>query len=388
MGNVYLLFLVSFLCQSVTASVPYLFALTRQFGGSVETVLFLQFEFIVLLALLQVPTGRFADRYGCKTAIMIGVIASLIGSACYLFGHSLAVFCVGEAIWATGASFVLGADSALLKSSLQESGKSEEFQRYRSRLALLQTASRSLFFVIGGILSAYSLYAPFVLVVCFLTAAFIASLFLQELANEVPVQVRELRSMCGEYLHLGSATGKIVYAQAVALSATYIGFWLSTPWLESHDCDPFTIGLVLALLALSAMIASTIAGRLRVGGSIFAFTLLMMAAFLGFLFLSLPSFYLGLLGLLLQKAVYGFTDVLLESHLLDIGRRHERATILSIAGMLRNFFMAATLLFCILLDSFLSLSGIFLILATLGFAATIALGVLKRYDSVRNYCKS
>ena len=356
MRNVRLLMGIAFFSEAVAACVPYLFPLARQFGGTENTVLWLQLDFIILLAVLQLPTGLFADRRSYKRSILYGSLIIMTGSALYLFGRSLWVLFLAEGIWALGSGLIQGADTSLLQATLDQDGRSSEFQKLRGKLAAIRTSSRIGYFFIGGYLVEINLYAPFALAAGFLCCSFVLSLILQDtrlIKKKERAAPRQLRTICVEYLNPATFIGQIVIAQALILSSTYIGFWLSTPWMEERSVRYADIGMYLSLLAGLAAISHMVAAHRRLStDSLLPYAKFMVVVVAGFFLLSSGNLALGILGLGLHKIAYGFTDILIDKQLMLVANRDERATILSIAGMLRNACMSFLLLVCIGLREF------------------------------------
>lgn len=364
MKNVWLLFSIAFFSESVAACVAYLYPLTKVYGGNVNTVLLLQLEFIILLALFQLPTGRFADRVSFKASITLGLLTVFCGSLVYVVADHLLVFFLAEAIWAVGASFIQGADISLLEASLiKKGGDANCFQKYRGYLGALRTVSRIGFFCIGGFLVESWLYAPFLLSTGFLGIACVLSLFLKNAklpAINARAAPRKTSAICVQYLNPQSFTGRVICAQALILSGTYIGFWLSMPWMESLQVGHAEIGVSLALLAGVSAASNLLASNWKIREhSMRPYIFLVLTTVSGFYLLTLGSLTIGLVGLALHKVVFGFTDVIVDRHLLEVASEDEKATITSLSGMVRNACMAFFLLLCIVAESYLDIAGRF-----------------------------
>lgn len=364
MKNVWLLFSIAFFSESVAACVAYLYPLTKVYGGNVNTVLLLQLEFIILLAFFQLPTGRFADRVSFKTSITLGLLIVFCGSLIYVVADHLLVFFLAEAVWAVGASFVQGADISLLEASLiKNGGDASSFQKYRGYLGALRTGSRIGYFCIGGFLVESWLYAPFLLSAGFLGIACVLSLFLdntKSTAKNARAAPRKTTVICVQYLNPQSFTGRVIFTQALILSGTYMGFWLSMPWMESLHVSQAEIGISLAILAGVSAASNLLASGWRVRAhSLRPYTFLVLTTVSGFYLLTLDSLTAGLLGLALHKIVFGFTDVIVDRHLLEAASEDEKATITSLSGMVKNASMAFFLLICIAAEKYMEIGGRF-----------------------------
>jgi MFS family permease len=106
----------------------------------------------IAITLLEVPTGRFADRYGHRRSLILGsaiqVAAMLL---CWLAegvsGLVLASLCV-----ALGDTFRSGADQALLFESCVAAGRPQRFQQIEAKTHSLGLIGLVVMMVAGGIL--------------------------------------------------------------------------------------------------------------------------------------------------------------------------------------------------------------------------------------------
>jgi MFS family permease len=106
----------------------------------------------IAITLLEVPTGRFADRVGHRRSLILGsavqVIAMLL---CWLAegvsGLMLASLCV-----ALGDTFRSGADQALLFESCVAEGQPQRFQQIEAKTHSLELIGLVVMMVAGGLL--------------------------------------------------------------------------------------------------------------------------------------------------------------------------------------------------------------------------------------------
>ena len=106
----------------------------------------------IAITLLEVPTGRFADRFGHRRSLILGsaiqVVAMLL---CWLAegvsGLVLASLCV-----ALGDTFRSGADQALLFESCVAEGQPQRFQQIEAKTHSLELIGLVAMIVAGGVL--------------------------------------------------------------------------------------------------------------------------------------------------------------------------------------------------------------------------------------------
>src|SRR5579883_2689737 len=92
--------------------------LQRERGLSLAQITALDAPFWLISLLAQVPTGAFADRFGRRTALVVGAL--ILAAAYLVFGiaSSYPIILASYALWAIGMAFGQGADLALLYDDL------------------------------------------------------------------------------------------------------------------------------------------------------------------------------------------------------------------------------------------------------------------------------
>jgi len=104
----------------------------------------------IAITLLEVPTGRFADRFGHRCSLIVGSAIQVIGMLlCWLAegvpGLVMASLCV-----ALGDTFRSGADQALLYESCVAAGEPQRFQQIEAKTHSLELIALVALMTIGG----------------------------------------------------------------------------------------------------------------------------------------------------------------------------------------------------------------------------------------------
>ena len=104
----------------------------------------------IAITLLEVPTGRFADRFGHRCSLIVGSAIQVIGMLlCWLAegvpGLVMASLCV-----ALGDTFRSGADQALLYESCVAAGEPHRFQQIEAKTHSLELIALVALMTIGG----------------------------------------------------------------------------------------------------------------------------------------------------------------------------------------------------------------------------------------------
>ena len=123
----------------------WLFAHFTYFLGTIVDVIFW-----VVSLLVAMPAGAFADRYGRKRAVVLGIGIWMSGIVSFGLSDSFPTFALSNAIWAFGAGFLWGAGSAYLYDTLVEVHAEARYPAVSSRAALYSYLGTALASLLGG----------------------------------------------------------------------------------------------------------------------------------------------------------------------------------------------------------------------------------------------
>lgn len=102
------------------------------------------------LALLEVPTGWFADRFGHRASLITGSTVQVLGMLCCWLGQGMPGLIAASLLVALGDGFRSGADQALLYRSCVCLGREEGFQPIEARTRAVQLAAMVGLVLAGG----------------------------------------------------------------------------------------------------------------------------------------------------------------------------------------------------------------------------------------------
>lgn len=245
--------------RGFTLTVPVIVVLFRENGLSVQDVFVLQGWFALVVVLLEVPSGYFADVFGKKSAIVIGTWSSCLGFLVYAISGGFWMFALAETILGIGCGFMSGSDSAMLYDTLAELGTSEAYRRRESANHGFGMFFESIASVLGGILAAVSLYVP---LYADAAVGFVSVLVARSLVE--PSIILSSKSMKWQ-LAIVEVSGTLfrnalirwlsIYA-AVVQSSTLILFWLIQPYLMAMHIPIELFGIILACLMMVGAVSS------------------------------------------------------------------------------------------------------------------------------------
>ena len=179
--------------------------LRKDIGLSFTTIMMLELYFQTLITVLEIPTGMVADAIGRKWSLAAGAVALTIAVGALGMAtpdNWFPWFLTSWTVWAFAATFINGADAALVYESLLASERGEEFADWLGRVTTIVLAAMVGAMFIGGRLGEYGYRVPILVHAAILPVAIFAALRLREpprAGNRAPARpgeiVREMRGL-------------------------------------------------------------------------------------------------------------------------------------------------------------------------------------------------
>lgn len=158
-----LLVLTRFFAAGFAAGTPGITALWEDKGLSRSDFYLLEIFFALALLLLEIATGRFADRFGKVGTMKLGFVALTVAALVYWKASGFAGFLVGEVVAALGLALISGTDEALMFRSNVVLGQEKAHQRWWTLCVSSSFVAMAIFAIVGARLSEVSLSSPFLL---------------------------------------------------------------------------------------------------------------------------------------------------------------------------------------------------------------------------------
>jgi MFS family permease len=112
----------------------------------------------ITAALLDVPTGIFADRLGRKRTVILGALAGVIYAIFYALGGGLGYWFLALGGFFEGLSraFYSGNNNALLHNMLSDEGMDHEYHEYSGKLRAMFQVGLAASAIVGGLIANWS----------------------------------------------------------------------------------------------------------------------------------------------------------------------------------------------------------------------------------------
>lgn len=178
-GNVFKLNVIKF-AKWFSLVMPIIVPFYKDNHLSITEIMILKAVYSVVIVMLELPSGYFADVVGRKKMLVIGAFLGAAGFITYSLTHSYLGFLIAEIALGAGQSFISGADSAMLYDTLASGKRQNEYTRYEGINTSVGNFSEAFAGLAGGALALASLRLPFYFQAIIASAAIPAALTLVE----------------------------------------------------------------------------------------------------------------------------------------------------------------------------------------------------------------
>jgi MFS family permease len=214
------------------------------------------------LALLEIPTGWFADRVGHRASLIAGSVVQVAGMLCCWLGRGVPGLIAASLLVALGDAFRSGADQALLYRSCARLGREHDFQTIEARARAAQQAALVGLVIAGGaIVNAWGFAAGWAMEtgLCAVGAAIACAM------TEPPpaaVETEDATRAAGRTSDLLPLIALIAPAALLGAAASATSFLAQT----TGGWDPGGVTIFVAIVSLAEAAGSAAAIRVRCAG--------------------------------------------------------------------------------------------------------------------------
>lgn len=337
-GNIWKTYAFQIFDVSISFMVPIIVLFWQGNGLSLTEIMILQSFFSIAVTVLEVPSGYFADIHGRKKSLLIGAIGLTIGIIAYSLGTDFISFLIAELFLAVGASFISGADSALLYDSLKDLGREKEYKAIWGSASFYALIGMAVANIIGGFVGKVDLRYPLYIAIPLTALMIPLALSVQEPKRHKKIYEKgyahELFRILHEDVWKNPKLRWIMIYGAFLLTMVQGALWLYQPYMKMTGLDVAYFGIVFALFnvvaGLSAKYSENIEKKIGNNAS-FIFLIIIIAV--SFFLMSTFLFVFSFLFILLHQFVRGSSKVFISDAIHNIASSDHRATIISTQSM-------------------------------------------------------
>jgi len=337
--------------------------------------------FMVSMALFQIPTGGFADSFGHKESVVIGLIIHSLSFLIFaLFPHFLG-FVIGMLLAALGLAFQTGAYSSLMLNILGKIDRKNEFEKVIGRCnSLFETSAISACFI-GPMIYKYYPRSTQVIafLVMFLSGIVVCSVKWDFVKNENFIHTYILKIRKGTILTIKNIRllSLVVIGIALTVSRMVMNQNITQPYQIQIGIDVGNIGIVAALVGIITILVSSAAYKIskRVSPVSSILLMLLVPAFSCFVLGVNNNLIIGVLFTLIFYSGHAYRDPVLSKIINDEVTDTERSTMVSTTVFLSSIIVGILFPFW---GKIIDISGIRVVLYSLG-VFTLIIGISGSY---------
>lgn len=319
------------------AGTPGITALWHDRGLSTGDFYLLEILFAIALVVLEVATGRFADRFGEVRTMKLGFVALTLGALTYAEATGFGSFLLGEVLAALGIALISGTDESLMFRSNAALGYDKKaHQRWWTFSVGASFVSAGLFAVVGAQLSEVDLGAPFLFCAGIMVLGLVLCFALVTPPKGRAIENGTLREAVTAIVFSSSRIRWMALAPGFVAGLNQTFLWMYPEYLAECGIGRGESGYVFALFNLVAGVtAISIRKVTDTRRSVWIFFALICA--LGGSTIGLVGMVGGLAWLLIlpQQMVRSISGALFSSSINDAIPEAVRVTALSVRNALR-----------------------------------------------------
>jgi len=314
-------------------------------GLNLTQIMILQSLFSIVIILLEIPTGYFADIYGRKKALIISGMGIFGGIVIYSISYNFLEFLIGECLFAIGLSFYSGASSAFIYDTLKDLKQKKNYKRIWGNVKFYGMLALAISSIIGGFIGEINLRYTFYFSLPFMVLLIPISLsFVEPKRHKIIVKkghFSKLKDTLRFSLIKNIKLRWIMVYAAIIFGFNNAGLWLYQPYFKLTGIDIAYFGVIFASFHVFAAVSSKYADKIekRLGQK---FSLIMLAGIVvvGYFLMSKIVFIFSFAFIYLFQFVRGFSEPVLSDYVNKLTKSNIRATVLSINNLVERIVYA------------------------------------------------
>lgn len=217
--------------QMFLIAMPIIVIFFQDLGLSFLEILILQGIFSVTAAVCEAPSGYFADTYGRRLSVIVGMWLAVAAWIIYSVSYSFWQLAVAELVLGLGFSFKSGIIEAIIHDSLAALDETEDNLANNSKTQATGYFSEGVAGILGGFIAVLSLRIPLVLQI----AVALIALPVGYAITEPPVEktaTKRLQEVFSDTLIKRQDLRWLVLLSSLIGTMTYTVVWFMQPYYE------------------------------------------------------------------------------------------------------------------------------------------------------------
>lgn len=334
--NLYLMCIISFL-QGLVFYGPIATIFRQSRGLSIYEIFVLSSILMILMIVLEIPWGFFADRFGYKRTLLLSYFISFISKIVFYYANSFSYFLMEALFVAVAISGISGCDSALIYSSVREEDSEKAFSYFNASSAIgFFTASFAASFIVQKSMDYTVLFTVIAYGFAFVTALFLKDASYRKQRTSIISSIKNLFSNRSIFIF-------VIAMSLVSESTHSICVFLNQPQYLKSGIPIKYFGLLTALMQIVCILSAksyTLSKRFGQKKLIIRFFLLITIASISLAYIN--GAFLSILVIGIIEGAFAICQPLsmdIQNKSISTG---DRATQLSAYAMAGDVFAAIT----------------------------------------------
>jgi len=331
--------------KGVMFSVPVMVLFWQDNGLNLTQIMLLQSIFAILMVILEVPTGYFADLYGRKKSLFISAITLVLGISIYSLGYNFTHFLVAEMLWGISMAFSSGTTSAFMYDTLKNLNREAEYKKIWGKATSYGLLSLAITGIIGGFIAQIGLrYTLFLSIPFFiLMIPTVLSMIEPERHKRIIKKgyKRELLKIIKTILVENKKLKWIIIYSGIIFAFNQSALWLYQPYFEISGLNVIYFGVVFASFHIVSAISSKYAHKVEEKlGKKYSLIMMIFLIALSYLLMSNFIFLFSFSFCFIQQFIRGFKNIVITDYINKLVESDIRATILSVESLISRLLYA------------------------------------------------
>ncbi|MCY9373255.1 MFS transporter [Bacillus haynesii] len=298
------------------------------------------------IALLEIPSGAIADRFGRKYALAFGSFIYSMGMLFLAISESISIIVIGYFLWHISNTFFSGTNMAFLYDSLKYINREKEYQKIAGRLRAITSIALSSGSVIGAWIAGYSMKTVFFIlfVICLLNT-FIALCLVEhknkQLQQDPNRKFIDVLSFSFKFVGKKPIVRNLIFLSSFISSVPFIVIYVMVqPYAQEKQIPVEILGFIFVLIQVLGMAGSLTSNKLKdVVNEKHQFTFIPIFMIFCLSLIPLSISYIGILAFGVLSFMVSAFSLLINTKINTLINSSERATILSFSSMISAFFV-------------------------------------------------
>lgn len=348
-SNIWKFYLITGLGIRFIAPIRILYFLS--FGLSFTQIGFIELAAALVIIVLEIPTGVFADIVGRKISRLIAYLLSITAFSCMSLGSTLPVFILGWSLSGAADAFQSGAQDALVFDTLKGLSREKDYLKVKSHFLLINTISVVVGSLIGSALYIIDHRLPWYLITATIVISTLVFLTVREPSfsakyQKISDQLRQFKYSFWVSLSSSAVRRLILFGLLLASPMYVFTTLLNQPYLLSRGFSVQSLGVIFAIITIISGVIASFSHRIepKLKQSL-SFLLIIMSFTVLLILMGLIRHPVVVILVIAFYIIDNFKNVIIDNYINQSIPSASRATVISVQSFINNIFISLLFVF-------------------------------------------